>query len=229
MSTDTPFLGRHLPAVRTLQLVALIGVLEVLFAAAYVGVTRAGIDRPAMVVLVPAVWINLTLLVFLRVRPGETDGGRWAAVLIAVGYFVLLSVLGGLVVSGDGAATGLRVHLTGFPGWVPLLVYDAGAAALVLVPFKLVGYLALSYLVYVTAVDAAGAVLGGALGLLSCVSCTFPLVAGVLTSFTGGGVAAAAVYSNAYGLSTAVFVVTVALLAWRPAAGGLERVREGLS
>lgn len=230
MSTDTSTFRRHVPEGRRLRLIVLLGLLEVLLAIGYVGATQAGITRPVLVVLVPAIWINLSLAVFLRVRPAESDGGRWAAALIAGGYFVLLSVLGGLLVGGDGGtAAGLRVHLTGFPGWVPLVVFDLGPATLVIVPFKLVGYLALTYLVYVTAMDAAGALLGGVVGLLSCVSCTFPLIAGLVTGLAGGGAAAAAVYTNAYGLSTAVFVLTVLLLSWRPAAGGLDRARKWFS
>jgi hypothetical protein len=230
MTAADRFLVRRRPSGEALLLGALFLALEVLFALVYVTVTRAGITRPGLVVLVPFAWINLSVWVFLRVRPAATDARRRPAALVAVGYFVLLAVLGGVVVTGDGgAASGLRVHLSGFPGWVPLVIADAGLASLVVVPFKLVGYLALSYLVYVTVLDASGTIVGGAVGLFSCVSCTFPLLAGLLSGLSGTTGAAAAVYSNSYLLSTVVFAVTVGLLAWRPTVADFRRLRSFLA
>jgi len=88
---------------------------------------------------------------------------------------------------------------------------------MVVIPYKLIGYLALTYLVYVTLLDAAGSAVGGVLGLLSCVSCTWPVLATIVTGVAGSGTAlAGAVYAQSYDLSTVVFVVTVGLLYWRP-------------
>jgi hypothetical protein len=230
MSATGRFLSAHRPRGSTLVLVGLLLSLEVLFAVVYVVLTRTALTRPLMVIGVPMIWLNLSLLVFLRIRPPEAARSRWPALLVAAGYFALLAVLGGLVVLGDGnPAAGLRVTLSGVPGWVPLVVADAGPAALVVVPFKLVGYVALAYLVYVAVLDAGGALFGSAVGLFSCVSCTFPLVAGLVSTITGGGATAAAVYSGSYPLSTAVFAVTVGLLAWRPTAADLRRLRSRLS
>ena len=78
------------------------------------------------------------------------------------------------------------------------------------------GYLALAWLVYATVIDAAGSAVTGVLGLLSCVSCSWPILASLLTGIGGGGALAAAAQSQSYELSTVVFVVTVALLYWRP-------------
>ena len=228
MSAATRFLAERRPSADTLVLVGFLLSLELLFAVSYLVLTRTELTRPVMVVLVPMIWLNLSLWVFVRVRPPRTDGSRWPAVVVAVAYFALLALVGGLLVVGDGnPAAGLRMTLTGFPGWVPLVVADAGPAAAVIVPFKLVGYLALTYLVYVTVLDASGALLGGAVGLFSCVSCSFPLIAGIVSSLTGSGATAAAVYSGSYPLSTAVFAVTVGLLAWRPTLGELGRLRPG--
>lgn len=230
MSAASRFLSAHRPSGDTLVLVGLLLSLELLFAVVYVVLTQTALTRPLMVIGVPMVWLNLSLLVFLRVRPTETASSRRPAVLVAVAYFGLLAVLGGLIVLGDGnPASGLRISLSGVPGWVPLIVADAGPAALVVVPFKLVGYLALSYLVYVAVLDAAGALFGSAVGLFSCVSCTFPLVAGLVSTVTGGGATAAAVYSGSYPLSTAVFAVTVGLLAWRPTVTDFRRLRSRLA
>jgi len=54
------------------------------------------------------------------------------------------------------------------------------------------------------------------LGLLSCVSCTWPVLASLVGGVAGGTGLAAAVTTQSYGLSTVVFCVTVGLLYWRP-------------
>jgi hypothetical protein len=86
-------------------------------------------------------------------------------------------------------------------------------------PYKLVGYLALAYLVYATVLDAAGTVVSGSLGLLSCVSCTWPVVGSLVTSLFGSGSAVVVAATTwPYDISTAAFLATVALLTWRPLA-----------
>jgi len=224
MSTVERLLARWRPDADALALAGLLLLGEVLLATSYVALFRPGITDPVMVVLVPFVWLNLSLWVFLRVRPAATGSRRWPAALVAVAYFAVLAVLGGVVFGSGGTATGLRIRLSLFPGWAPMVFYNGALFDVLLIPFKVVGYLALTYLVYVTARDAAGAVLGGALGLLSCVSCSFPLIAGLVTSVAGGSAVAAA-YGNSYLLSTVVFAVTVGLLSWRPSVASLSRLR----
>jgi cytochrome c biogenesis protein CcdA len=83
-----------------------------------------------------------------------------------------------------------------------------------------VGYAALAVLVYATALDVAGSAIGGVLGLFSCVSCTWPVLASLVGGVAGGSSAvASAALSGSYGLSTVIFVVTVGLLYWRPFGG----------
>ena len=208
-------------------MVLAIGALVLLAEAAFTAVAIASnaivVTRPLFVIGVPFVWINLSLLVFAFVRPAPDAGRRWPAAVVAGGYFAVLAVAGGLLVWSEAGGVGLRATIQGVPGWIPLIVGVAGPLSVVLVPFKVVGYVALAYLVYVTVRDASGAVVGGVLGLLSCVSCTFPVIAALVSGFAGGaGAAAAAAYSNSYLLSTVVFAVTVGLLVWRPTAGDLR-------
>jgi hypothetical protein len=99
-------------------------------------------------------------------------------------------------------------------------VYEHALATVVLVPYKLVGYATLAYLVYGTVVDATRTGVAGLLGLLSCVSCSWPVLATLVSGVAGSGSAvAAATLDQSLWLSTVVFVVTVALLAWRPTFG----------
>jgi hypothetical protein len=169
--------------------------------------------------LYPFVWINVGLWALARTTPQRVTGRkRQAAIALTVGYFLVLLVAGGLVGPGmpNGRGFSLRV-LTVPPGWGPVLSYSSSLLTVNVFPYKVVGYVALAYLVYATMLDAAGSAVSGILGLLSCVSCTWPVLASVVTGLVGSGTAIAGfVYTQSYGLSTVVFLVTVGLLHWRP-------------
>jgi len=207
-----------LPSRRRLAAYALLLNLQGVGVVLYYAFSSATLTEPRYVVY-GLLWVNVGLLAVRAADPppGATFGERRRALAVAAAYFGVLAVLGGLVGTGLGAdATGLRVAwLT--PGWGPALVYGGHAVAVVLMPAYVVGYLALSYLLYVTVLDAAGSAVGGLLGLVSCVSCTWPVLATVAsTAFGGAGLLAASAAEVPYDLSTAVFLATVTLLYWRP-------------
>jgi len=172
------------------------------------------------IVLIPWVWINVGIWAAVRTRPpASPPRRRRLAAGIAVGYFGLLAVVAGLVGPGVGSRpASLGVALTSIPpGWAPTILANTSVVRLSIVPYQLVGYVALAYLVYATVLEAAGSAVTGVLGFLSCVSCTWPVIAPVLTGLVGGGAAlSAAASGQSYAISTVVFVVTVALLYWRP-------------
>jgi hypothetical protein len=163
------------------------------------------------------VWVNVGLLVLQRVRvPPTSDRTRRRAAAVAVGYFAALAVAGGLVGLSAGPGMGLSIGWLP-PGWGPAVLYSGPLVTLVLMPARVIGYLALTYLVYATVVDASSAGVAGLLGLLSCVSCSWPILASIATGVAGAGSAiAAATQGLSYDISTAVFLLTVALLYWRP-------------
>ncbi|MEF8841017.1 MAG: hypothetical protein V5A62_05265 [Haloarculaceae archaeon] len=198
---------------------------EVLLVLAYVALVGPQVTRPLFYVY-PFVWINAALYALWRTDlPAAPTRRRLAAGAVALAYLGVLSYVGGLFGFGaGGAVTGLRLELAALPpGWSPALIYAGASLQFALLPFKLFGYLVLAYLLYATLLDAAAGLLGGALGLFSCVSCTLPVIAGVVSGFVGGaGVAAAAAYGQSYALSTVVFVLTVALLLWRPTVADLR-------
>jgi hypothetical protein len=172
------------------------------------------------IVLLPWVWIDVGVWAIMRTRPPTASTRRrWLAGAVAVAYFGLLAVVAGLVGPGVGSRpTSLRVALTSIPpGWAPTLLANTPLIRLSVVPYQLVGYVALAYLVYATILDAAESAITGVLGLLSCVSCTWPVIATVLSGLVGGGAALTAAASGpTYVVSTVVFVGTVGLLYWRP-------------
>lgn len=171
-------------------------------------------------VVVPAVWMGVGLWAIARTDPPTASRRRRTVVmLVAVAYVGLLGFFGGLW--GLGVAdhpTSFRLAVTSLPpGWSPAVLANTPWIRLSLLPFTVVGYVALGYLLYAALLDAAGSAISGVLGLLSCVSCTWPIVAAVATSIVGGsGAVADAALSQSYPISTVVFVVTVALLYWRP-------------
>lgn len=200
---------------------------ELLVLLSYVLFTDPTITQP-LFYAVPFVWLNAALWAVLRVRPmPSTARQRYAALAVATGYFLVLGYFGGLYGPSGGPATGLRVVFDSIPpGWGPAVIYGGATLQFALLPFKVVGYATLAYLVYATLVDAASSAVGGVLGLFSCVSCTLPVIAGVVSGFVGGtGALASAAYGQSYLLSTVVFVITVGLLVWRPTMADLRRLR----
>lgn len=169
--------------------------------------------------LYPFVWINLGVLAVVATRVPQASRRTLAvAAGVGVAYFLLLTTIDGTV-AFDGTGSGLRV-LWLPPGWGPALLYNSETFRLALFPFKLVGYASLAYLVAVTVVDAAESAVAGVVGLASCVSCTAPIATSVVAGLFGGaGAVSTAVYAWSYDLSTLVFVVSVALLYWRPTFG----------
>ncbi|AHZ21905.1 hypothetical protein E6P09_08085 [Haloferax mediterranei ATCC 33500] len=186
----------------------------------YLLATEATVGAPRYA-LYGVLWVAVGLWVLfdIDVAPASTATKRKAAA-IAIGYFVLLAVAGGLVTGPvPGGSNGVRVSFLP-PGWGPALIYGGDLFNLILMPARVVGYAALAFLVYDTVVEAAGAAVSGIVGLFSCVSCSWPLLASLVTSVFGSGTAiAATVTTLSYDLSTLVFLVTVVLLRWRPGFG----------
>lgn len=169
----------------------------------------------------PFLWINISLWALRRVRPQVTTRRRnRLAIGLAAGYFLLLAYLGGLVsFSGSSGIDVTMSALTIPPGWGPTLSVDAAGLLVTLLPYKTIGFVTLSYLVYVTAIEVTG-FFPAVLGLFSCISCVWAAVVAPAAGVIGGSTAMAGiVYAGGYDLSTAVFVLAVRLLAWRPTVG----------
>jgi hypothetical protein len=174
--------------------------------------------------LYPFVWLNASLLAVWRVTPQPASPRRhWLAAGVGAAYFLGLAAVGGVLAASTGS--GVTVHWALPPGWGPMVLAHTGPVRVAAAPYQVAGYLALAYLVYATLADAETSLAGGFVGLFSCVSCTLPLLAAVVSSLAGGAVAFGSASALSYDLSTAVFVLAVALLAWRPDAALLRRLR----
>jgi hypothetical protein len=199
------------------SLAGLLGV-EALLLGAWIWLTPGDVTAPRYL-LYPFVWIDASLLAVALVlgdaRTRQDSASIRPAVLpvlVGVGYAVLLLWAGGLV--GRGGGSGTLTLLTAPPGWGPILLYD-GVLRLAVVPFKLVGYLVLAWLVALVVAAAGRPLVSGALGLVTCVSCTGPLVLALVATLGGGSVTAyAAVSDLSYDLSTVVFLVSLGGVTW---------------
>jgi hypothetical protein len=206
----------------TVLVLAGLFVAEVLVLVGYLGLTSTQLTA-VRYALYPFVWINAGVVAVWRTRPAPaSERRRSIAVVIGVAYLGILAVAGGLVGFGAGAPVGVSVLTNGSPGYAPTLVLGTDVLTLRLVPYRVIGYLALAYLVYATVLDAAGSAISGVVGLFSCVSCTWPVAASVASSLVGalgGSAAAAAVSAYSLDISLVVFLSAVALLYWRPGFG----------
>jgi hypothetical protein len=207
---------RRLPADRTRVgwWLALLGV-EGASLLGYLAVT--GADPVAVrYLLYPFVWIDAGVWAVANAEPraGSRRHHR-LAVALAAGYFLLVMAVPGNVgvghLDGHPHLASLRVAWAP-PGWGPVVAY-AGLVRLYLVPFEVVGYLSLSYLVYANALRTTRGTLGGALGVVTCVGCTVPVLApllGLLGGPASGLVTTAYAYS--YDAGTALFVLALGVL-----------------
>lgn len=184
--------------------------------------------------LYPIVWITVSAWVLWHARPAPASRDRHLlAGGIAILYFLLLAWLGGLfsietfLNTADAAfAGGLRVEASVPPGYAPTLFYVGSNVTIALIPYLFIGYVTLAYLVYVTILDAWAASAPGLLGIFGCIGCSWPIFAALFAGAGGAmGSITAAVYANAYPISTVAFLIAVTLLYWRPSYGTLHRWR----
>ena len=192
---------------------------ELALVTTYLAVTDVVVTEPRYVVY-PFVWINVGLWAVLRVETPSVDRRQWAIALgMAGGYLLLLFWAGGVLLVGlsdplpGGAVASVHWNV---PGWGPTVVYGTPRLRLSIIPFKVVGYVAMTYLVYARLLDATRAVLSGVLGLVSCVGCTFSILLPLLGATALFG---STLTGLAWDLSTAVFLLTVSLLYWADEVG----------
>lgn len=209
--------------------------IEILAVAAYLFLTPVHIES-VRYVLYPFVWINVGLAAVLLTNPPDAPTRlKIGAGSVAIAYFLLLAGLAGLLsvnldaLLSGGTAHASTLHHTGWqftlgaPGWGPRVGYSGHLVSVVLVPYHVVGYLSLAYLVYATVLDTARAALPGVLGLVSCVGCAFPLLGSVAAGAAGGTGLLSSLRILSVDLSTLVFVVAVMILVLRPTARAAKR------
>lgn len=186
----------------------------------YFGITDSTITQPRYV-LYPLAWIAVGVWAPFRVNRRTSDPrARLVGAAVAFGYFLLVAWIAGLIGFSGGHLhefqTGLDITLAS-PGWGPRVSYVTGVGFVTVIPYLLVGYASLSYLVYVTVADMTAAAASGLLGLFACVGCSFSLLASLVAGTAGGSSGiATAVYALSIDISTLVFLFAIGLFVWRP-------------
>ncbi|MEM4781907.1 MAG: hypothetical protein QXG03_10155 [Halalkalicoccus sp.] len=211
-----PLPERFRPRTATLVYGGLLVNTEILLVLLYLWVSEVQVDSVFSIVY-PFVWINVGLWAIVRTNPTPRKRShRYLAGALAAGYLLALFVLGGMAwVAHPEIPRGFDVSML-VPGIGPVVAYNGEFVRFTLVPFLVVGYVALTYLVYATLLDAAGSAVGGVFGLFSCLSCVWPLIAPIFVGAFGSAGAAAAASLQSYVAGTVIFVGTVSLLYWRP-------------
>jgi len=203
---------------RDVQAITALIVAQAILVAGYFAATSA---RPTSLryVWYPVVWITVGVWAVASRSPSSADRRR-VLVAAAVGsaYLLALARLGNVVGPASHGAGGVRV-IAASPGWGPTIQYSGAALTVTAIPFVVVGYAALSYLVYAAVLDASGAALSGLLGLAACASCSLPLVAALIAGIAGTGAASAA-YAFSLDVATLAYLLSAAGLYWGPAIGG---------
>lgn len=166
-------------------------------------------------VVYPFVWINVGLLaVFAAERVVADRRIMMVAGIVAGGYlFVLLWLPGKIALGGNpDLPTGLDIR-GAVPGWGPIVAYNGPSFRAYLVPFEVIGYSSLAYLVYLNIVHISRASLAGVFGIVTCIGCTVPVVVPLLGILGGTGTTlASTAYSWSYDIGTALFVLIVVVL-----------------
>lgn len=202
---------------RRARVATLVIVAEIAAVGTYLAVMEPAI-RNVRYLLYPFVWINLGLAATARMQVAAASRRvRLAAAGLGVGYFLVLALLSGLIGVELGHAhshshvTGLQVTLAA-PGWGPRVAYAGSVFTLNFVPYRVIGYLSLAFLVYGTVLNAGRQALSGLVGVASCVGCSLPLVESFAVGVAGWSGALAAAEPYSVDLSTLGFVVAVGLL-----------------
>ncbi len=208
---------RDLPVDRgTLRAWLWVLTVEAFVLVAYFAVADASPAREVRYLVYPLVWIDIGAWAVLRTDPVPANRHhRVLAGALAVGYLLaVLWVPGNAGVGTPGTPVDVRVTMYA-PGWGPLVTVASPWVRLFLVPFEVVGYGSLAYLVYANVLSLTRGALSGVLGLATCVGCTVPVIA-PLAGLLGGpatGLTTTA-YAWSYDLGTLLFVLTVGLLYW---------------
>jgi len=196
---------------KTRAALGLLVTIEALTCAWYVVTAGSSILEPRYLIY-PYVWISVGALAIARAWPVTGSlRRRVTAGGVAVGYLGVLLVADGVVAT---STTPLSITVSWLPpGWGPAVLATGAGIRIAILPFKLVGIVTLAYLVYARLVDAAAAAISAIVGVFSCVSCTYPILAALFAGGFGGGLVATIAQSRfAYDASTLVFLVTVVLL-----------------
>lgn len=200
-------------------------VLETVLLLGYFSLTPAAPGSEIRYLVYPFVWINVAVYGVRRVGPHPRSRLHLGvAAVLAIAYFlVVMAIPGNIGFGTPGIEPSVRIGWYA-PGWGPLVAVASPWLRLYLVPFEVIGYLGLTYLVFANLLALTRGTVSGLLGLATCIGCTVPIlapVAGILGGPATGLTATA--YQWSYDLGTVIFVLSIGVLvASHPSTRGLR-------
>ena len=230
MTGSFPSVGRRRLDGEAVATWTLVVFTEFLLVAGYLAFTPTAVEHVRYVVY-PFVWINVGALAATSVDTNPQNRRHWAVgVLVAIAYYVVLLATASNVNLAPATTDWSMSVSMATPGWGPLLSVTGPGFTFTPIPFEALGYAALAYLLYANVLRISRSVLAGALGLVSCVGCTVPILAPAV-GLLGGPAASltSMAYQYSYDLGTLLYVVTVAIL-YVSATGGVpttDRLKRG--
>lgn len=204
-----------------------------LFAAVLYGLYFESPPTSLHLFLIPFVWTTVSILAVYFTDPVSRGWKhRLFASGIAGGYFLLFLALSGSIGLTPSLfdpvtnALGIGFGFDRTLGWGPILFYAGEWVGVRIIPFQLVGYLALSYLVYAAVLDVTKSASAGLLGFALCPGCAAAFFAPAFAGVAGLSSAFALFIRYSYEIATVLFVVAVAVLYWQPSVRTLRETGE---
>jgi len=207
---------------------ALIGV-QLLLAVLY-GVAFGTSILSFHVFLIPFIWTTVSVVtVWYTDRVSRGWKPTAFAGAVAVGYLSLFLWLSGTVgftpsqvepVTGE---LGFGLEVGRSLGWGPIIYYSGEWVGARLIPYQIIGYASLSYLVYVTVLDATRSAGAGTLGLILCPGCAAAAFVPAFGGIAGLSAALSLFLQYSYEIGTVMFVVAMGWLYYQPSVRTVRR------
>lgn len=172
---------------------------------ASVATGRTNVADPTMLTY-PLVWLGVSTAAVVAVGRRWTSLEPWALLVGSTYTIALLYLSGHLRATGTGLAVDVQ---WGLPGWTPVVMAELSVVHFVIVPFQLIGYATLGYLLGQSLSVTSRSLLAGIGGAFTCAGCLLPIT----TIAVAGGVPMTTSTLASYPLATAAYVVTVVGLA----------------
>jgi hypothetical protein len=182
------------------------------------------------VFLIPFVWTTVSVVTVWH-TDSVSRGWRPTAVAgaAAVGYLTLFLWLSGTVgftpsqVEPITGEFGFGIEVGRSLGWGPVIYYSGEWVGARIIPYQLIGYGALSYLVYATILDATRSASAGTLGLILCPGCAAAALVPLFGGIAGLSAALSFFIQYSYEIATLMFVAAMGWLHYQPSILTLRR------
>lgn len=180
--------------------------------------------------LLPFVWIAVSVLAVWWTDTAERSPRlKLLAGGVACGYLLVFLYLSGTI--GTAAdqfelvtgAFGLGVETDRTLGWGPVVYYSGEFLGARIHPYQLLGYVALSYLIYAAVLDSLRSASAGVIGVALCPACALAAVSPVIAGLAGTLSAFTLFFQYNYEIATVIFVGAMGLLYWRPPVATIRR------